>query len=412
MTSEIQIHQLANGLVLLAEEMPSVQSAAFNLLLPAGAAYDPPSRDGISAILAEWCTRGAGNLESREIIDELDRLGVTHAASASTTHLSFSAATLASKLLPSLPIFADIVLRPALDEEELEPIKALAIQGLRGLEDDPGSKVMVELRKHALPDPLGRNAGGTIAGVEAVKTADVRRFHASRVGPTGAILAVAGAIDWPRLRDRVEELFGGWKPQTTAPFVLDSVTPGVNHLVKETQQIQVAMALPSVTVSHPDYYLARAVAAILGGFSSARFFTEVREKRGLCYVISAGYEGFRERALMVCHAGTSTERAQETLDLMVSELKRLVREGVDQQELNIMRAGLKSSLIMQQESSMSRASMLAGDWYHLDRVRSLHEIARELDALTPEAVSRFASTLPIDQLTLETLGPRALQFSR
>ena len=115
---------------------------------------------------------------------------------------------------------------------------------------------------------------------------------------------------------------------------------------------------------------------------------------------------------MVCHAGTSTERAQETLDLMVSELKRLVREGVDQQELNIMRAGLKSSLIMQQESSMSRASMLAGDWYHLDRVRSLHEIARELDALTPEAVSRFASTLPIDQLTLETLGPRALQFSR
>ena len=56
--------------------------------------------------------------------------------------------------------------------------------------------------------------------------------------------------------------------------------------------------------------------------------------------------------------------------------------------------------------------MLAGDWYHLDRVRSLHEIARELDALTPEAVSRFASTLPIDQLTLETLGPRALQFSR
>ena len=412
MTTEILTHRLSNGLTLLAEVMPAVQSAAFSLLIPAGAANDPANRRGLSSMLAEWWMRGAGDRESREIIDELDRLGVSHAASAGTAHLSLSAATLASQLLNSLPIFADIVRRPLLDPEELEPLQALAIQGLKGLEDDPGSKVIVELRKHAFPDPLGLNPAGTLEGVEAITTEDARHFHQTHVGPDGAILAVAGAIDWPQLRDRVEELFGDWAPQHRSTLSLGEVRPSRHHLTKDTQQIQVALAFPSVTVSHPEYYLARAVAAILGGYSSARLFTEVREKRGLCYSISAGYEGFRERALILCHAGTSTERAQETLDVMLAELDRLVRNGVDAQELKTMTAGLKSSLIMQQESSMSRASMLAGDWYHLGRVRSLNEIAAALDALTPEAVSQHAVKLPIDQLTLATLGPKALKYSQ
>jgi len=411
-TTEILTHRLSNGMTLLAEVMPAVKSAAFNLLIPAGAAHDPANRRGLASMLAEWWIRGAGNRDSREIIDELDRLGVSHAASAGTAHLSLSAATLASQLLKSLPIFADIVRRPLLDPEELEPLQALAIQSLRGLEDDPGSKVIVELRGHAFPDPLGLNPAGTVQGVEAITVKDARKFHQSHVGPTNTILAVAGAIDWPALRDRVEELFGDWKPQHQTPLHLGEVRPSQHHLTKETQQIQVAMAIPSITVSHPDYYQARAVAAILGGFSSARFFTEVREKRGLCYSISAGYEGFRERAIILCHAGTSTERAQETLDVMIAELKRLVRDGVAGHELKTMCAGLKSALIMQQESSMSRASMLAGDWYHLGRVRSLDEISAALDALTPATVSQHAASLPIDQLTLTTLGPRPLKFSR
>ena len=106
------------------------------------------------------------------------------------------------------------------------------------------------------------------------------------------------------------------------------------------------MALPAATVDSNDYYRTRATIAILGGYSSARLFTEVREKRGLCYSVYASYEGQRERGAMLCYAGTSTERAQETLDVMLAELKRLAAGGVELEELDTMRAGLKSSLIM------------------------------------------------------------------
>ena len=136
---------------------------------------------------------------------------------------------------------------------------------------------------------------------------------------------------------------------------LRPVGPSRDHILRETQQIQIAFARPAANVDSPEYYSARAAVAILGGYSSARLFTEVREKRGLCYSVYAGYEGQRDRSAMLCYAGTSTDRAQQTLDVMLVELDRLAREGVALDELETMRAGLKSSLIMAQESSMSRS---------------------------------------------------------
>jgi predicted Zn-dependent peptidase len=94
---------------------------------------------------------------------------------------------------------------------------------------------------------------------------------------------------------------------------------------------------------------------------------------------------------------------------MLAELSRLAAGGVELDELDTMRAGLKSSLIMAQESSMSRSSALASDWYFLGRVRPLDEISRELDALTPESVSDYAKRLlNLDDLTVLTLGPSPL----
>jgi len=325
-------------------------------------------------------------------------------------HTSLAAATLGRNLVPALELMADMVRDPNLDEDEVEPVRALSLQNLRSLEDDPGTKVIYELRKRHFPDPWGRPAPGTVEGVGAITAEDLRRFHNRTYRPNGAILGVAGAIDWPRLKEAVGRLFGDWPETGDFTLVERPTGPLRDHLVRETQQIQIALAYPSAVVNSPDYYRARAAAAILGGYSSARLFTEVREKRGLCYSVYASYESQRDRAAVLCYAGTSTDRAQETLDVMIEEIGRLAREGISAEELQTMRAGLKSSLIMAQESSMSRSSALASDWYFLNRVRSLDEIASCLDALTPEEVSDFAATQGgLDRMTILTLGPNPLQ---
>jgi predicted Zn-dependent peptidase len=408
----IHQHTFPNGLVLVAETMPGVQSAAFTLLLPAGAAYEPADRGGAASVLSEWITRGAGDLDSFALLSALDNLGVNHGESAQTLHTSVAAATLGRNLLPALEIFADVVLRPHLDDDEVEPIRALALQNLRSLEDDPGSKVIYELRKRHFPDPWGRPAPGTPEGVAALTPDELRDYFARAYRPNGAILGVAGAIDWPALVSAVGRLFGDWEPRAEPAVTERSAGLNRDHIVRETQQIQIALAYPSATVASPDYYRARAATAILGGYSSARLFTEVREKRGLCYSVYASYESQRDRAAVLCYAGTSVERAQETLDVTAAEIDRLARSGVEPDELDTMRAGLKSSLIMQQESSMSRSGSLASDWFYLARVRTLDEISAALDALTPQSVSEYAAGQDLDAMTILTLGPNALTFPR
>jgi predicted Zn-dependent peptidase len=406
--STIHTEVLPNGLTLLAEPMPSVKSASVSLLVPAGTVRDPADALGSAQMVADWISRGAGPRDSKQLLTDLDNLGASHSESAQIIHSGLSAACLGRLLPPALEILADMVRRPRLDPGEVESLRALAQQELRSIEDDPGSKALIELRRRHFPDPFGRNPAGTLEGVDAVTPESLERFHEAHYRPNEAILSVAGAIDWPSLRDVILRLFDDWQPRPAPELTSHPTGPLRDHIFKDTQQIQIALAIPTVPVTHPDQYKARAASFILGGPASARFFTEIREKRGLCYSVYAGYESLKDQAALICHAGTSTDRAEQTLEQMQVELERLAREGVDAEELDTMRAGLKTSLIMQQESSSSRASMLASDWYFLGRVRPLSEISRALDALTSRSVSDFCATLPLELTTLLTLGVKPL----
>ena len=141
---------------------------------------------------------------------------------------------------------------------------------------------------------------------------------------------------------------------------------------------------------------------------SSRLFTEVREKRGLCYSVYATMHTLRDRGSVLCYAGTSAERAQETLDVTLAELVRLA-EGMQPDELDRLKARIKSGLIMQQESSISRSGAIARDWYHLGRVRTLDEIGRLVDALSCESINSYLAANPPRDFTIVTLGPQPLE---
>ena len=148
------------------------------------------------------------------------------------------------------------------------------------------------------------------------------------------------------------------------------------------------IAYPTIPYKHPDYFQAWAAVGVLSSGSSSRLFTEVREKRGLCYTVYASLHTQRDRASVLCYAGTTAERAQETLDVTVDELQRL-GNGIEQSELNRLKARIKSSLIMQQESTSSRSGALGRDWYHLGAARSLDEVGKLVDALSAETINAF-----------------------
>jgi predicted Zn-dependent peptidase len=141
---------------------------------------------------------------------------------------------------------------------------------------------------------------------------------------------------------------------------------------------------------------------------SSRLFANVREKYGLCYSVHAGYETFKDRAAIVGYAGARPELAQETLDRTLAEFRNLA-EGIETEELDRVKVGLKSALIMRQESTSARASAIASDWYFLNRVRPLEEIQSAIDGLTVRGILDHLRRYPAKNVTVVTLGPSPLR---
>lgn len=404
----IHRHRYENGLVLVAEPMQSLESAAFAFLVPVGAAYDPQDRAGITNVTCEMVLRGCGRRDSRQFIEYLEELGVETGESVSVSHTCFRGAMLASRLKDVIALYADLLRQPCLPVDEFESSRQVALQELRALDDEPLQKAMLQLWRGHYPDPWGKPHQGDLDGLMNVTIDDVRKQYAGGYQPGGTILGVAGQFCWEELRDWVGQLLGDWPEGTWSEPPVGPLQIHREHVVHDSNQTQIALAYPSVPYNHEDYFQAWGAVGVLSEGSSSRLFMEVREKRGLCYSIGASSRSLKDRGSVFCHAGTSVDRAQETLDVVVAELVRL-SEGIESTELDRLKARMKSSLIMVQESSMARAVAIAKDWYHLGRVRTLSEIAELVDALSPQSINDYLAKHPPGDFTVVTLGPQPLE---
>jgi predicted Zn-dependent peptidase len=314
----------------------------------------------------------------------------------------------ARQLPVALPVYADIVRRPALPEDQLEAARQMVLQNLAGIEDDPAHRAMTALREMHFPAPWGAPAEGQSADVERLDIAAVRRFHAAHVRPAGMIIAIAGRIDWEDFVRRIEALFGDWEPGPAGAVAPGPRGPRVRHLTHDSQQTHVALGWSSPPYRDDESYEATAALAILGGGASSRLFTEVRERRGLCYSVSAGYQTHRDFAMAVGYAGTTAARAQETLDVMLAEIDRLPGT-ITADEVDRIKARAKSGLVMQQESSAARAGAIARQWYHLGQVRTLAEELARYDRLSVASIEGWLASRPPRDLTVVSLGRAPLE---
>lgn len=401
-------HVLDNGMVLLGEPMAGVESVAFDFLLPAGATRMPPGACGAANVISDWIFRGAGPWDSRALGGALDGLGLHRFSAVGSAHLCLGAALESSSLEQALALYADVMLDPQLDAEQFEFARQLAVEGILALDDEPRQKVMLELRKRFYPDPLGRSTVGELNDLQAL-TADATGEIVQRCFNIGAtVFAVAGKYDFDAVCRQLESVFGRCEGQALSPPAMGKRPGKYTHIPNDGAQVHIGAMTDTAKFTDETYYDARVAVSILSGGMSARLFTEVREKRGLCYAIGAKYHSLKEAAGIMCYAGTTPEKAQETLDVIVAEFHRLA-EGITEQELERAKVGLQSALIMQSESSGSRASGIGHDYYLLRRVRTLDEIEQRIKAVTVESVLEFLRDHSFEDFTVVTVGPKEIR---
>ena len=408
-SEQILHHQYDNGLTLVAQPMPWLASAAFSILLPAGGRYDFNERHGLANFVCEMVQRGCGDLDSRQFIEQLQLLGVDYTSSAGNHHTRFGGAMKATELHDTLQVYSDVLRKPHLPESQLEDGRQVCFQEIWATEDDLSRRAIRKLRERFFGDPDGRHADGTVESVTAITQEDIQKFWKRYYQPSGTIIAVAGKIDFELLKSHVGSLFDDWQPAPPEPVKSNGEIHGSHHIPFESEQTQIALAWPGVAYSHPDFYKHRAAIGVLSDGMSSRLFHEVREKRGLCYSVFASAVSVGDRGAVIAHSGTSSARAQETLDVLVEELTRM-KDGVREDELSRLKVQFRSGLIMQQESCRSRAGSIASDWDRIGRVRTLDEITNIITGLDVDSINQFVAEHPPQNFDLVTLGSAPLDL--
>lgn len=405
----ISIDTLPNGLTVIIEEMPHFESAAFEIGIPGGLIIEDERLQGESLILADLTDRGAGDLNSKEMSDAFERVGVRHSASSGLDRFFYRGSLLAEHLPQALKLTTQLIRNPRFPKEEIPNIKSVLLQDLASLDDNPSRKAMVEMSHRYYPAPYSRTSLGTESGIEATTLSDVKNLWKRCFSPRGSYLSVAGNVERGKVLDTVNSLFSDWKGEgCVLPPFADLPPHNRYHLKSDSAQMQIVLAYPSARFAHPSYYTAKIASEILSGGMFGRLFIEVREKRGLCYSVNCRHSGNKHAGAVFAYAGTTPERADETLSVMLEVLRGL-RGTVTEEELLRAKANLKASLIIGEESSGSRSASNGGDFWLLGRVRTLDEIASAIDSVTTKDIDRYMTEFPTESFMLVTLGPKELQ---
>ena len=403
--------KLSNGLTVIVEEMDHVESASYDLLIPGGLIADDGSTVGASVILSELLCRGAGPYSSRELSEAFDDLGVRHGEGTGLDKFAFGGSLVADKLEEALRLVSFMAIEPRLPEEEIPNIQSVLLQDIAALKDNPARRAGVELNARYYPTPYNRSSLGNAEGLTNTTRATVETLHRRFFRPDRAILSVAGRVKGEEVVAIAQRLFGEWKGTAEVTPLFSAVAPHQYFPIEvESAQLQIILAAPSVKFGAEGYYAGKIAVSLLGASMFGRLFVEVREKRGLCYSVYARHGANNAYGTVTAYVGTTPERAQESLDVLVKELYGL-KGTVSEAELERAKVNLKASLVLGEESPGSRASSNATDWWLLGRIRPLVEVSTEIDKVDVKGVDSFLERYSFRPASLLTLGPKRLEVS-
>lgn len=405
-------HTLANGLQIIAQPMEGVESLAIGFCVATGARDEQPKEAGVSHFIDGLAYQGTARRDVRELTEAFEDLGARHDAGAGVELFWYTAHVLGRHMHAVTPLLAEVVREPRFDPAEAEKVRDRLLQELAQLEDEPMQKIFDVLQhEFFLGHPYGNSNQGTEQTIRALTTDDLRAFWARTHLPNNTIVAAAGKVDFDALVRAVEEACADWTPGAIAELPgAPTYEPRVKVLLRESNQQHIGIGVQGVGMGDPDYYTVALLGTILGGSMNSRLFNEVREKRGLAYGVGA-YPGSLQRAGIIrIYAGTTPQKAHETVEVIFNELRKIEADGVTDEELARAKTLLKSKVIMGGERTTSRRNVIAGSLWYEGRVRTLDETRALIEEVSRDRVRDAARRLQLSsRYTLTAIGPRSAE---
>lgn len=394
---------------------PSVPLVAMEFTFIGGANQDPPTKPGVSHLVAALLDEGAGDLDAATFHQRTEKNAIEINFRSQRDNFYGSLRVLRERKDEGFDLLRLAINAPRFDSDAIERIRAQALTGLRRETTNPNSIASRLWWRTAFPDhPYGRPLNGTLESLPLITGDDLRDYVRRVIARDGLKVAVVGDIDATTLGAILDQVFG----HLPAKAELGPVPPA--HIKSLGRSVFVDLDVPQtvlnfggvgITRKDPDFIPAFLVNHILGGGSfSSRLYNEVREKRGLAYSVYSYLLPLDRSALLMGATATRADRANETLALIQAEIHRIAESGPTADELAKAKSYLKGSYALSFDTSTKIANQLVRIQLDDLGIDYIDRRGALIDAVSLDDVKRVAKRL-LDGGILATVVGRSQLIS-
>ncbi len=404
---DVKVTTLENGLQVVTDRMPNVETASLGAWVDVGTRDEKPSINGISHLLEHMAFKGTSRRNAYDISAEIEAVGGHLNAYTSRENTAYYAKVLKDDVPLAVDLIADILQNSTMEPEELERERAVIIQEIHQSHDTPDDIIFDYFQETAYPDQaMGRPVLGTAELVKSMDRDTVLAYMQGHYSGSRMVFAAAGNLEHDKVVKLAEAAFSKLPEKSELKRELPVYTGGDHRDERDLEQVHLVLGVNGLSYLDDDFYTASVLSTLFGGGMSSRLFQEIREKRGLVYSIYSFLSSYTDGGLFGIYAGTGADEVKELLPLIRDEMLRL-HDGITDDEIGRARAQLKASILMSLESTTSRCEQMARQIGIYGRPMTVEETVEKIDAVSAKGLKDVAERLVTGPVTLTAVGPCA-----
>ncbi len=418
-----KFHKLKNGINLITVPVESVNTVNVIVYFPVGSRYEEKEYNGISHFIEHMMFKGTEKRENAYVLsNELDSIGAEYNAYTAKDMTAFYIKSSKDYLSQNIEILGDMLCNSKFDIEEINKERGVIIQEARRYRDFPEIYVedLFEELMFGEDDELGQLIIGSEDNINNFTREQFLKYKNTHYYAENAYICVTGNFDEGEVIDLIEKNFV-FKEVDVEKFDHSKVELLRNNKIKKTidqnkakvrvvyqdiEQAHLKLGFPGFSYFDQQSNVLSIVSIILGGCMSSRLFTEVREKRGLCYNIHSSMDRYQDCGLFSINSGLDKDRIFEAIEVIKSELLKLRENGVTEEEMN----KAKAIIIGKTDVSLEDTSNLAefyGRNYLLKNIIMTPEEKKEIiNKVTLNEINDIIKdVIDLNKLNLAIVGP-------
>jgi len=391
----VERRTLANGARLLVSEQHALPMVVVQIMIDAGARWDPPGKEGLAGLTADLLTEGTKTRSASQISEAADFIGAALDTNADTDFAAASITLLSKDLDTGLGLLADVLLHPAFPEAEVTRRREAALASMKAEEDEPGHVAQRAFLRALFPgEPYGHPTIGTPDAVRKLTRAELLGFYTQHYHPERAIITVVGDVTAADIEARLQAALKDWAPASVPPFEYPAVSaphPETRLINKPITQANIILGQRGVARDNPDYYTLTVMNFILGGGGfTSRLLDNIRTKAGLAYSVASMFSVNKSPGSFQVVMQTKNQSAVDAIQRTCAELDRVRREPVGDDELEGAKLYLTGSFPLRFDTDAKIAGFLAQvEFYNLGADYP-DTYAQRINAVTKDDILRVA----------------------